>query len=157
MTDVTADQQRAALEWQAEEHQAQQRVEERVAALGADAAQPAGAPQQSEQQQQAAALVQIVQAQLPRVCAVLWGVVDAAAVKYAGPEYRQTAEERQQLAEATAPVVAKYLAAADMGWLATTQEGALVLTAAVIYGAKVFSAQQAKPTAPVPAQVEATA
>lgn len=144
-----ADLQRIALQARADEHHdaaaAQARVEDFV---GTQA--PAAVPQTPEEEAaaqekaQSAALEAMVKAQLPRVCAVLWGIIDTAAVKFAGPEYALSPSERADLAEATAPVVLKYIPK-DLAFLANTPEGALILTAAVIYGAKVMTADKPKP------------
>lgn len=89
------------------------------------------------------AMEEVIMGQLPKVCAVVWGMIDKLAIQYAGPQYAQTPEERANLAQATVPVVLKYLPK-DLSWLATTPEGALILTAGTIYAFKFALGEPAK-------------
>lgn len=132
-----------ALQFKAEEHHdaaaAAARVEEFVGATSPEAPEPSPEQQKAaEEKAQLAALEEVIKGQLPKVCAIAWGLIDGMAVKYAGPQYAQTPEERAALAEATVPVVLKYLPK-DLTWLANTPEGALLLTAGTIYAFKLLA------------------
>lgn len=160
--------QKLALQAQADEYADSRAAAERLEEFqaGAPTPQPELTPEQqaeAESKAQAAALEKIFSAQLPRVCAVAWGVLDALAVKYAGSEFALTPAERGDLVDATVPVVLKYLPK-DLTWLVNTPEGALLTTAAVIYGAKMMAAPSAPaapsaspPASPVTSPVEAQA
>lgn len=152
MSDVTPEQARAALEWQAEEAAAARGVQAKVDALAADgtpAPSPAASPAPDAAAAQAAQLAAVVEAQLPKLCGVAWGIVDRLVQQFAGAEFALSAEERQELAAATVPVVTKYVPQ-GMEWVTTTPEGALVLTAGMIYGMKALTAP-AKPATETPA------
>jgi hypothetical protein len=152
VTGPTPEQARAALEWQAEEAAAARGVEAKVEALQDSTPKPPASPQE----EQAAQLAAVVEAQLPQLAGVAWTVIDRLVQQFAGEGFALTPEERQQLAAATVPVVAKWTPQ-GMGWLTTTPEGALVLTAGMIYGFKVLSPGAQQPEAPSPAPSGATA
>ena len=154
MSEVTPEQQRAALEWQAEEAAAARGVDAKVQALNEPAAPPA-TPEAQQQAEQAAQLAAVVEAQLPKLCGVAWALVDRLVQQFAGGEFALSPDERQQLAEATVPVVHKYMPK-GMDWLTTTPEGALALTAGMIYGFKALAPGKPE-TPPSPVVVEATA
>ena len=142
MSEALPEQERAALEWLAEEAHAARAVDAKVAELQAPPPAPPQTPEQAAQAAQAAQLAAVVEAQLPKICGVAWAIVDRLVQSMAGSELALTAEERAQLAEATVPVVNKYLPQ-GMGWLTTTPEGALVMTAGMIYGFKMLAPAQA--------------
>jgi hypothetical protein len=153
--EVTPEQERAALEWQAEEAAAARGVQAKVDALN----EPTAAPQTPEAQAQAAQAAQVaavLESQIPKLCSVAWAIVDRLVQQMAGAEFALSPDERKDLAAATVPVVQKYVPQ-GMDWLTTTPEGALALTAGMIYGMK-FLAPPAPPATPAPvAAPEATA
>lgn len=157
MSDVTPEQARAALEWQAEEAAAARGIDAKVAALNEPAPAPV-TPEQAAQQQQAAQLAAVVETQLPKFCVVAWSIVDRLVQQAAGKEFALTDDEKKQLAEATVPVVTKYVPD-SLSWLTTTPEGALVMTVGLVYGFKVLAPAEAAPSAapsPTPTTTETT-
>ncbi len=147
-----ADLRAVGIQFQADEHADTRAAQARVDDFAAETA-PAPAPltpeQQKKQEQdaQAAQLAGLVEAQLPKLCGVAWAIVDRLVQQMTGPEMALTADEKRQLAEATVPVVTKHVPQ-GMDWLVKTPEGALVLTAGMIYGFKMLAA-------PAPASSEA--
>lgn len=151
--------QKASMQFQADEHAAASAAAARVADFQASTT-PAPAPaapltpeQQAadEQKAQAAKALAFAQAMLPKVCVMVWAIADRAIQSAGGKELAITDAERAQLAEATGPVVDKYVAD-SLKWIFTTPEGALAFTALVIYGPKLMAMQSSasSPAAPTP-------
>lgn len=155
MSEATPEQARAALEWQAQEAAAQRGVDAQVAAMQQPPDAPAATPEQQQQAEQAKVLTAVVAQHLPKACAVAWVVVDRLVQQLAGSEFALTKEEISQLAEATGPVVEKYMPA-SMDWLVKTPEGVLCLTAGMIYASKALTPSTQPASSPAPAP-EATA
>lgn len=135
----------------ADKRAAEQRVEDFAQATATPAAPPT--PEQIEKQQelaQANELAALMKDQLPMVCAIAWGMVDHAAVKYAGPQYKLTDEQREKLSRLTVPVLIKYIPA-DMSWFVSTPEGALLMAAVLIYAPKAMGIGTAPPPSSPPA------
>ena len=128
----------AALEYQAADLHAQRAQAERVAELTAPtppAAAPPLTPEEQAKAAEAAQLEAVVRDALPKVATVLGTVFDRAAVQFAGQELRTDDQEKRQLADATVPVINKYLPAA-LSKLVNTPEGVLLMTVGLVYGSK---------------------
>lgn len=134
--EVAPEQARAALEWQAEEAAKARTVEAKVAALNEPAPAPALTPEQQAQAEKTAQLEAAAAAALPMLCAFAWGLIDKLAVSQLGPEVKLDADEREQLAGLSVPVVEKYLGGALE--FVKTPEGALAVGAAMIYAPKIL-------------------
>lgn len=135
---------RIALQARADEHADTRAAAERLSDFQ-DAAQSAPAPDatpeekaKAEEVAQAKAMAAMVADQLPRMCSMIWGMIDAAAIKFAGAKYTQTPEQREQLAAATAPVALKHMPK-DLSFLTMTPEGMLLFTALVVYVPKMLA------------------
>lgn len=79
--------------------------------------------------------VKVSPAQMKKLATVLLKVCDRIIVSQAGKAYALTAEEQSDIADAAVPVLEKHLPGA-LGWFVTSPEGALILTAGIIYGTK---------------------
>lgn len=133
---MSADVSKATNEFLVEELRADAKATEQAAEVQAALNPPApeqahgpmhGAPQAPQPPQ-------IPPAQLKKLASALLVVCDRIIVGQAGEAYRLTKEEREEIAEAAAPVIQKYMPAA-FGFL-TTPEGVLLGTVAIIYGTK---------------------
>lgn len=139
--EATAELQQAARAWQAEEYAANQRAAERLESFEQATATPAAAP--SPEQQQTEQLAAVAEAALPKICAMLWRVLDRVIVSQLGPQCAATPEELEELGRLTVPVVNKYLPAGLEGVFATP-EGVLLAAAGITYGAKLMMPAEPK-------------
>lgn len=133
--EATAELQQAARAWQAEEFASNQRAAERLESFEQATATPAPPP--TPEQQQAEQLAAVAEAALPKICAMVWRVLDRVIVSQLGPQCAATQEELAELGRLTVPVVTKYLPAGLEGVFATP-EGVLIAAAGITYGAKLM-------------------
>lgn len=145
--------QRAALEWTAEEHATQARVDAKVQAMQ-DAAPPAPVAPPSPEAAKAAQVEAAAAAALPAVASIAWRIADRAIQNFLGPHCAATPEEIAQLSALTVPVITKWLPADMTGFLATP-EGALAFAALSIYGLKAMAGAPPDAAPPAPPEVPA--
>lgn len=136
-----------ATEWRAEEAHDARKVADKVAAMQEPAAAAPGAPPEA------------VPAELVKLSAGLWSVLDRLIVSAAGAEFALKPDEVAQLAEPTAAVVAKHMPDV-LQRLTSTPEGVLLGTVALIYGPKAAAmlmapSSAAPAAAPVPSEAAA--
>lgn len=151
---------RAALEWQAEEHATQARIDAKVEAMQSPPGAPAAeAPKTDAQKQaeQAAQASAAVQSAMPQVFGIVWKVLDRGAQSFLGPHCAASKEELDELARLTVPVAEKWLPN-DLSKLFATPEGALAFAVVCVYGFKAMAGAPkppelptAPPEAPAPA------
>lgn len=146
MSEVDAGQLEAvAQQWQAEGHHEQRASEKKVEAMNAPAAAPAEP------------VTPPPDAELVKIAAVAWTVIDRLVTGYAGAPFKLQPDEIKQLAEPSAAVLGKYLPDL-LKRFSDTPEGLLVGAVGLVYGTKLAGVLLfPAPAEPEPTQTQAAA